>query len=261
MGEKNLSALFTTFYLKQTVLFYVNYLSVALLTPVCLSYKNWQLFLFCFKLYICPLKPSCAPPAHPHYSPPSITLPTEKNGDEVGEGTKAYQPHAPGAFNVVLCFLFCFWGTGDISGTQFFGFNCKQLPTPISREHTLSPTGSTAYLFLWNHSNRVAFKRWHFIFSLLLSGRLHERTFITKWKQKSSCCPLLLAFRTVHEIEYSGFNISINSVWDVVMLLIPVKLIFWSSFHSDLQLQRQTDDITVEAKPRQVMWCRMTVLL
>lgn len=102
-------------------------------------------------------------------------------------GNRSLPAPCSAAFNVMLCFLFCFWGTGDIPGTQLFGLNCKQLPTPNSREQTLSPTGSEAFLFLWNHSNRVAFKICHFTFSLLSAGKSHKPTKYQQGGMESQC--------------------------------------------------------------------------
>lgn len=119
------------------------------------------------------------------YVPQHIRFPNkEKSGDEGDEGIKTSQSHVLVFYTVVLCFLFWFWGTGDIPGTQLFGLNCKQLPTPISREQTLSPMGSAAYLCLWNHSNWVAFKRCHLTFSLLSRGTLHNPLGFSKWEEK-----------------------------------------------------------------------------
>lgn len=94
----------------------------------------------------------------------------KKNSDEVETG--ACQHHALVLLMFCCFFLFCFLCTRDIPVAVLFGLNCKQLPTHISREQSLSPMGSATCLFLWNHANRVAFKRCHFTFFLLSGGTL-----------------------------------------------------------------------------------------
>lgn len=105
---------------------------------------------------------------HTTFPPPT----RKKTGDGVDGGSESSQLHVLVFFNAVFSVLFF-----SHRGHSWHSALWSQLQAAahsLFPESRLSPVGSAAYLCIWNHSNRVAFKRCHFTFCLLSRGILHN---------------------------------------------------------------------------------------